>query len=99
MFWQRELNQNAVNGVVFVELPDLSEQLVRCDAARNRQLPAVDSKLLARFCFHIYVRRRRRIFPDQYNRQPRMNSARLQVPDFSRDLALDVFSDLCSINK
>src|SRR5215472_16460851 len=84
VFWKRELNQNAIDGVVFVQLLNFGEQLFRTDAARNRQLPAVYSKLLAGFCLHVYIGRRRRVFPDQYNRESGVNSARLQVTDFSR---------------
>src|SRR5262245_36883430 len=74
MFGKRKLNEYSINGIPFVELVHLSQQLVRCDRARNRKLTAVNAELFARLGFHVDVCGGGSVVPHQNYGQTGMNS-------------------------
>ena len=52
---QGKLDQDAVDGIVPVELLDLGQQLLGGYGAGNREFAAVDAQLLAGLRFHVDV--------------------------------------------
>src|SRR5215813_9312155 len=88
MLGKRQLDEYSVDGVVFVELYDFGNQLVGRDGARDRQLAAVDSELLASLRLHGYVGRRRCIITDEDECKTGMNAFCLQALNFRSRLTL-----------
>src|SRR5262249_42117364 len=99
MSGQWKLNQNPVNSVVVIKLPQFSDQLLRCDRGWNRQLTAVDPELLTCFGFHVDVRRRCRVISHQDDCKSRANPTLSEVFNVSSNLAFDIFRNLCSVYK
>src|SRR4030095_12824689 len=96
---QRELNQYPVNRVVFVEFSDLVHQFGLLDRAWERDLTTDDPEFLARPGFHSHIRRGCRVFTDENHGKTWMDAALFQFLNFSGNFCLDIFCDLCSVNK
>src|SRR4030095_8550054 len=75
MPWQRKLNQDPVNGVVFVEFSDLLQQLGLLDRTWEGDLTTDDPEFLARPGLHPHVGRRCRVVADENHGKPRMDAA------------------------
>ena len=91
---QRQLDQNAVNVFVFVELVHEREQFSFRNRRRQQMLERFDADFLARFFFVAHVNVRRRIVAHQYHRQARRHApAPLQTFDFFFDLFLNFLGD------
>src|SRR5688500_16293917 len=79
MFRQGELNQNAIDRVIFVKAAKLVDEFAGSDRRRKRQFTACNAQLFARTSLHIDIRRRGGIVPGQYHGQTELNSLFLQV--------------------
>src|ERR1051326_5988477 len=91
---QWQLNQNAVNSFIPVQLLYFGQQFIGSDRAWNRQFAAVDSELLAGLRLHIHVGRRRRVVTNEHDRQAWMDPTPLQLLDLGGNFLFDVVSDL-----
>src|SRR5262245_59257450 len=99
VFWQRQLNQDAVDTIVLIQLSHFSKELLRSYSCRNRKLAAVNAELLASLCLHVHVGRRGGGVPHQHHSETGVNPALLQTLDFCGNLAFYVIGDFCSVNK
>jgi hypothetical protein len=99
MFWQGKLDENTIDRVVFVKLPNLVHQLSSLDRPREGYFPALNPQLFAGSGLHVYVGGRRCILSDKDYRQTRVDTLLVQVLHFPGDFRLNVFRDPCSVNK
>src|SRR5262245_2672408 len=99
VLWKRQLDEYSVDGVVFVELLDFGDELIRRDGARYCQLAAVNSELLASLRLHVYVGRRSRIVTNEDDCKTGMDTSCFQGFDFPGGLTLDVVGDFRPIDE
>src|SRR5262245_59714269 len=99
MFRQRQLDQDSVDRVIFVEPANFREQLFGRDGAWNRELAAVDSKLLACLGLHVDVCRRSCIVSHQHNGKAWLDPALLEHCNLGSNLTLNVFGDFCPVDE
>src|SRR6516165_3704248 len=99
MLGERQLNQDAVDSRVLVQLIYFGQQFFGRSGTRNRQFAAQNPELLTRLCLHVDVGRRSRVVTDQNHSQSGLNSSPFQGFHLGSNFVLDVVCDLRSVDE
>ena len=92
-----ELDENAVNVVVAIQVFDDGEKMECGDGGRWREKRAGEAELLAGRDFAFNVELRGRIFSDEYCREAWANAGRSKQPDFVTQLGENLVADFLAI--
>ena len=94
--WQGELDEDSMEFMVSVAMPDEGEERFLFDVFWQLEDSRTDAERFSRFSFLLDVRDRGRVFTDADQEQRRSHALLLQPFDSSEELCLDLRRDLMS---